>query len=380
MAKTAKKKIGIVRTDNHSLLYAACWGPYDRYQYRLAGAQLYIIENNKDGPYKHFRLEDAGNTPIHLENDVHMRNIPRDDTEIAGCWNVPLEEDRLSKEQFGRAFGCKVYDKLEDMADPNLFDGIAIGNCSFMAEDHVEYALPFIRQGIAMFIDKSFADNAANAKIILDAAREYNAPIFCSSILMFASANRKLKKMNLGDPRLIVSTKSSTMPQRNGSVHTLSNCLGAVWAMKGSYEIQSIQYIGNEDGKLGDEEYKEKYGAQPRYGEVYQLLFTDGTVGILNCNDFGDYAFRLDAYGSMGTATEYVVEQTMRSSILEIANEFADMIDTRIPPFHYDRIFEFVAALDAAEKSRAEGGRPVTIQEIADDVGYLLHRPMQTKY
>lgn len=379
-----KKKLGVLRTDYHSLLYAACFDHYNREEYRKCRAQLYIFENTAEGDYDQINFGDSLSTDIHLHADatsIPVEAIPRKDTEITGCWNIPIDTVQLSKEQFGKAFNCKVYDTLEEMAVPGLFDGVLIGNCSFQAEDHVAYALPFIKAGIPLFIDKPFADNAAKAKIILDAAREYDTPIFCTSILLFSTPNQNLKKEEIGDPRFIVSTIGSTLDQRNSSVHILSNCLGAMmWLKEGKYEVESVRYIGTPDWKLSEEQYQEKYGENSRQVEAYQVLFTDGTVGILNCKGFGMYAFRLDVYGTKGTSTEYVVEDTMRNPILRIASEFAEMLDTKIPPLHYDRIFEFVAALDAAKVSRDEGGRAVTIKEIADSVGYELHRPMKTKF
>jgi len=379
-----KKKIGIIRTDYHSLLYAACFDHYNRKEYRKAGAQLYIFENTKDGDYDQIYFNDSLSTDIHLHADatsIPVEEIPRKDTEVTGCWNKPIDTEILSKEQFGKAFDCKVYDTLEEMAVPGLFDGVLLGNCSFQGEDHVAYTLPFIKAGIPMFIDKPFADCAAKAKIILDAAREYNTPIFSTSILLFSTPNQNLKKEEIGDPRFIVSSMFSDINQRNSSVHLFSNCLGAMmWLKDGKYEVESVRYIGSEDWKLPEEEYKEKYGEKARKVEIYRILFTDGTVGIINCTHFGMYAFRLEVNGTKGTSVEYVVEDTMRQPILRIANEFAEMLDTGIPPLHYDRIFEFVAALDAAKISREEGSREVTIKEIADSVGYELHRPMVTKY
>ena len=48
------------------------------------------------------------------------------------------------------------------------------------------------------------------------------------------------------------------------------------------------------------------------------------------------------------------------------------MIDTRIPPVEYDRIFEFVAILDAGARSKTEGGRTVPIDEIAQEAGWTF--------
>ncbi|MBR6748307.1 MAG: Gfo/Idh/MocA family oxidoreductase [Clostridia bacterium] len=361
---TKKKRIGVVRTDNHGLIYAYCLGKADRYEALQASTQLYILENKFE--------------PV----------IPLRDTEIVGCYRQELidcpqwERENYEKakngadnaawtaEAFSKAFNCPIYESLEEMADPELFDGILIGNCSWYGEDHVELAMPFIKKGIPIFIDKPFASNAKDAALLLKAAREYNCPVFCSSILYYDDMNRALLDKKLGKTHLVVSTFGASMHQRNASVHTLSALLGAVRYSNGDdYKVESITYIGTGDptqsrGSTSD-------GAKEPHNEIYRVEFADGTLGILNMEGFGHYAFHVEVYAETGISSEYSVEQSLRGGIVEISYDFAKMIDTRIPPIEYDRIFEFVATIDAGLRSREEG-RTVTLQEIADEAGWTF--------
>lgn len=351
-----RKRIGVLRADNHGLIYGAAWGEYDRFQFHLAHGQLYILEYSS--PY--------------------MPVLPLRDTTITGVWDYPLPEDEkdrvhLTAKQFGKAFKCKVYEDYKEMANKDLFDGIFVANCGQYAEDNIKLAMPFIEAGIPLFLDKPVANTAKNCRDILEAARKYNSPVMGTSILMYTDANKELLKENLGDPRLIVSTFSSSITQRNASVHTLCACLGPLMTLKGDYEVISMQYIGSEAGKLPDDQKPDNDKGK---GEVYRVLFKDGTIGILNCNTHNFYEFRMDIYGTNGIATKFVTEPTMRGGIADIAEQFSKMISTKVPPLHYDRIFEFVAALDACDLSKAQGGREVTIAEIADSVSYELHREM----
>ncbi|MBE5816382.1 MAG: Gfo/Idh/MocA family oxidoreductase [Clostridiales bacterium] len=342
------KRIGIIRTDNHSLLYGACWGPYDRYEFRKASGQLDIME--------------AGTKPV----------IPFTDTEVTACWNEPLETVALSAQQFAKAFNCTVYENLEDMADPEIVDGVFIGNCSFDGEDHYRLCEPFIKKGIPVLFDKPFADNAANAKKIIDLAREYNVPIHTASILLYCDANMYLKgdyvemmpDKNLGKPMMITCTFRSRMEWRNASSHMFQAVFGAMRELCGDYKVKSVQYIASDAGRDPNRDFGD--------GEVYSCLFEDGTVGIINCNSFGSYAYRIDVYGHNAISTEYVNEPLLRGGCIRIAEQFSRMIDDRKQIIHYDRMFEMVACIDAALRSRDEGGRAVTIAEIAADVGYEL--------
>lgn len=351
-----KKKIGVVRTDNHGLIYAYCMGKADRYEFLQASGQLYILENKWE--------------PV----------IPLRDTEITGCYGHLIEpSDRWEPEDlkaaqhkvdtlawqpeaFAKAFNCPIYDTLEEMADPELFDGILVGNCNWYAEDHVELCMPFIKKGIPLFVDKPFACNAKDAATLLNAAREYNCPIFCSSILYYDDMNHNLVDKKYGKTHLVVSTYGCRIEQRNASVHALSALLGAVRYSNGNdYKVESITYIGT--GEPGNTEGKP-------HNEMYRIAFEDGTIGIMNLEGFGHYSFHVEAYCETGISSEYCVEQSLRGGIVEISHEFAKMIDSKIPPVEYDRIFEFVAVLDAGIRSKAEGGRTVMLDEIAQEAGW----------
>lgn len=348
-----KKKIGVVRTDNHGLIYAYCLGKADRYEFLQASGQLYILEDKWD--------------PV----------IPIRSTEVKGCYGkLLIPNDKWTKEElegaqrgvdtlawqpqaFAKAFDCPIYDTLEEMADPELFDGILVGNCSWYAQDHVELCMPFIKKGIPIFIDKPFARSAQDAALLLKAAREYNCPIFSTSILYYDDMQHNLEEKKLGRTSMVVSTFKCKIEQRNASVHALSALLGAVRFSNGNdYKVENITYMGT-----GDAENR---------NEVYRLEFADGTIGIMNLKDFGHYAFHVQAYCEKGISSEYCVERSLRGGIIEIANEFAKMIDTRIPPVEYDRIFEFVAILDAGARSKTEGGRTVPIDEIAQEAGWTF--------
>lgn len=335
------KKIGFVRPDNHSLVYGYCMGQCDRQNFLEASGQLYILEHQSEP------------------------TLPLRGTEVSAVWWTEDPDAEVHKDQpltannFAKAFpGCKVFTSLEEMADPNVIDGVIIGNCHGYGSDHVELSMPFIEKGVPLFIDKPFAANAKDAATILNAAREYNTPIFCASILYYDISNQNLKRKNMGSFQMSISTLSSEMEKRNASVHTISNILGAKRYIDGDYRVKSMRYIGTKEGDSGL--------------ELYLLVFTDGTVGIVNCNSFGTYAFHNEVYGTEEISSEYTVEETLRKGIVDIAYEFSNMLDTGKPPVHYDNIFEFVATIDAALLSKAEGGREVTIEEIAKQAGYVL--------
>jgi hypothetical protein len=174
--------------------------------------------------------------------------------------------------------------------------------------------------------------------------------------------NHNLVDKKYGKTHLVVSTFGCRIEQRNASVHALSALLGAVRYSNGNdYKVVDITYIGT--GEPGNTEGKP-------HNEMYRITFEDGTIGIMNLEGFGHYSFHVEAYCETGISSEYCVEQSLRGGIVEISHEFAKMIDSKVPPIEYDRIFEFVAVLDAGIRSKAEGGRTVPIDEIAQEAGW----------
>jgi len=351
-------RIGVIRPDNHGLIYAYCLGKADRYEALMAGLQLYILEHKHEPVIPLRYTEIVG---------VYSKMILPSDNWAPGKYEELRDhlENKVgfTPEQFAKAWNCPVYDDLEEMADPEKLDGVLIGNCSWYAEDHVELAMPFIKKGIPLFIDKPFAANAKDAAKILNAAREYNCPVFSSSILYYDEAHSNMAAKELGKTHFVVSTFGSPMQHRNASVHTLSNLLGAVrYANGDDYKVEAITYMGTGETNPTPE--------QP-HNEMYRLDFADGTVGIMNMEGFGHYSFHVEAYCEKGISSEYTVEQSLRRGIVEIAWQFAHMCQTKNPPHDYDRIFEFVATIDAGLRSREEG-RTVTLQEIADEAGWVF--------
>ena len=72
-----QKRVGFIRTDYHSLIYAYCFGESNRYQFRLAGGQLYILEYES------------------------QPTLPVCSTTVAGCYNPPNERTRYMKDSHG---------------------------------------------------------------------------------------------------------------------------------------------------------------------------------------------------------------------------------------------------------------------------------------
>lgn len=340
-------RIGVIGTGKRGLMFAAAWSYMDREEFILAGG------------------------PIELLESASKPTIPHINTVVTGCCGEKTDKVMYSAEQFSKAFGCKVYDCPEDMADASLFDGIFIANDEGTSEKLEEYAMIFIKAGIPVFVDCPFAADAACAARLLNAARENNTLITGGASLIYSHESRRLPKRHLGKTVMVYSTYFARLEDRFRSMQAVANLIGAVWAVNGEYEVTSVRYIGSEEGKNPDR----KEGT----GEVYHVMFKDGYIGVINCNEFGQDAYRQDYFGTEGVFTHCLTENQLRYSIVDFSHEFSKMAETKLAPRHYDRLFELTAIIDAGLKSRNEGGREVMISEIAEKAGYQQGIPMENR-
>ncbi len=80
-----------------------------------------------------------------------------------------------------KAMGVEIVDSIDALLEKVDFVLLETND----GRPHLEQALPVLRAGKRMFIDKPIAHNLADAKKIYEASRKYNSPIFSSSALRY---------------------------------------------------------------------------------------------------------------------------------------------------------------------------------------------------
>ncbi len=93
-----------------------------------------------------------------------------------------------------KAMGVEIVDSIEELlkrVDVVLLESID-------GRPHLEQALPVLKAGKRMFIDKPLAADLADAKRLFEASRQYNSPIFTSSALRFDPSVQRVAKGAIG--------------------------------------------------------------------------------------------------------------------------------------------------------------------------------------
>ena len=213
---------------------------------------------------------------------------------------------------------------------------------------HLEQAIPVLKAGKPMFIDKPIAASLSDAIVIAEAATYYKTPLFSSSSLRFMPSvqdvvNGKIGKVSGADvysPFILENTHPDFFWYGIHGVEMLYAIMGP-----GCKTLTRFHTAGS---------------------EVVVGIWNDGRIGTLRCNRpqkniYGtpDGAFGGTAYGEKGD-----VVLGPFSGYNPLLNGIINFFQTTIPPVDKDVTLEICAFMEAADESKRRNGAPVALEEL----------------
>jgi predicted dehydrogenase len=135
-----------------------------------------------------------------------LLNDPNAPPEVAGCPVVaaypkgsPDIESSVSRvpgyTETVRELGVEIVDSI-----PALLERVDVVLLETNdGRPHLEQALPVLKAGKRLFIDKPIAGSLADAVAIFEAARRYNTPVFSSSSLRYTEGAQAIRNGSIGD-------------------------------------------------------------------------------------------------------------------------------------------------------------------------------------
>jgi predicted dehydrogenase len=206
---------------------------------------------------------------------------------------------------------------------------------------HLEQAIPVLKAGKRMFIDKPIAASLTDAIAIFDAAKHYNVPIFSSSSLRYISGTKEISEGKIGkvigadtfSPCSLEKTHPDLFWYGIHGVEILFTIMG-----KGCKSVTRVHTpdtdmaIGTwQDNRIGTfrgiRSGKSGYG-----GNVF------GEKGILALGNFDGY-------------------NPLLVKIIEFFN-------TGVVPVSQEETLDIIAFMQAAEESKLKGGVPIEIEKV----------------
>jgi predicted dehydrogenase len=206
---------------------------------------------------------------------------------------------------------------------------------------HLEQALPVLKAGKRMFIDKPVAASLADAIAIFDAAKHYNVPVFSASSLRYITGTDEIAQGKIGkvigadtySPCSLEKTHPDLFWYGIHGIEILFTVMG-----KGCKTVIRVSTQGTDmaigtwqDGRIGTfrgiREGRSNYG-----GTVF------GEKRILTLGNYGGY-------------------NPLLLKILEFFN-------TGVTPVSSEDTLEIFTFMQAADESKAKGGVPVDVAKV----------------
>ncbi len=205
---------------------------------------------------------------------------------------------------------------------------------------HYEQALPVMKAGKRMFIDKPVAASLAEAKKIFAASKKYNSPIFSSSALRFDQKVQSVVKGSIGK----VTGADVYTPAGIETGH-----LDLAWY--GIHGVEMLFTVMGPGCKTVSRTYQE--GTDLVVG-----TWEDGRIGTVRGIRAGSSNIAGTAFGEKGISALGPFQ-----SYTPLVTEIIRFFDTGVPPVSELETLEIFNFMHAADLSRKENGKLILIKK-----------------
>ncbi|GAA5225353.1 Gfo/Idh/MocA family protein [Membranihabitans marinus] len=235
--------------------------------------------------------------------------------------------------------GVKIVDSMEALLRES--DGILIETND--GRPHLAEALPAMKAGLPVFVDKPVAASMAGVLEVYEAAEKFKVPIFSSSSLRYGKQPQLLNSNSPNQNVLGAQTFSSAPLQ---AAHT-----DLFW-----YGIHGVEMLFTVMGR-GCKSVAHQYHSA--IGDVVIGYWEDGRVGTFRGiregkRGFGGTAFTKDSIVDLGGFEGY------RPLVVRIVEFF----NTNESPVSVAETLEIYAFMEAAQMSRKNGGQRVSLESM----------------
>lgn len=253
-----------------------------------------------------------------------------------GSPDLPQSRDRIDgfTRQLRDKYGIEIVETIEELC--RRVDGVLL--TSVDGRVHLAQARDIIRARKPMFIDKPLAATLEDAREIARLAKEAGVPWFSTSTLRYSVAGLKTPDLSGAD----------------------------VWGpgpLEEHHQLDLSWYAIHEAEMLftllgtGCEEVTRVESAD---AAVVACRWKDGRIGTMRAirpySDYGVVLFRKDAKGQTSQVS------AIRPTTAELDRELLTFFTTRVPPVSNEETLELMAFLDAAQRSKEAGGKPMRLR------------------
>lgn len=296
------------------------------------------------------RLGIIGSDTSHVPAFTRLLNDPTNPKHVEGAKIVALFQSFspdipssvARHEEYAKELETKWNVKIEPTIEALLASVDAVLIESVDGRPHLEQAKAVIAAHKPLFIDKPLAGSLKEALQIFHLAQEAKVPVFTSSSYRFYDSIKEVKKVDVGDIHSVISF---------GPCSLEANHPDLFW-----YGIHPTEALFTILGP-GCESVSR---TQTEANELVTGVWKDGRMGILHGLRKGPTPHRVIVFGSKAVAEEKTVASDYAPLLVEIVKFF----QTGISPVTAEETINLFAFMEAADESKRQGGRSVTIAEV----------------
>ncbi|MCC7424242.1 MAG: Gfo/Idh/MocA family oxidoreductase [Planctomycetaceae bacterium] len=238
--------------------------------------------------------------------------------------------------------GVEIVDSIDDLLEK--VDVVFLETND--GRPHLEQVIKVFKAKKPVFIDKPVAASLADAIAIYDLAKKYNVPCFSSSSLRYTEGAQALRKGSAGDilgceaysPCSLEATHPDLFWYGIHGVETLFTVMGT--------GCQSVTRVASPDT------------------DYVTGTWTGGRVGTFRGIRKGAGGYGGTAYGTKAIVPvgSYGKDGPYRPMLVEILKFF----QTGVVPVDPKETIEIYAFMEAADESKRQGGKPVTLESVME--------------
>lgn len=325
--------------------------PYHRpnlwFHFTLANALLAFCICTRAADSAPLRVGMIGLDTSHVPAFAKLFNNPKATGDISGIrivagypggTDIPASRDRVKgfTEQL-RKMGIEIVETI-----PQLLEKVDVVLLeSVDGRIHLQEAIPVIKAGKPLFIDKPAAGSLADTIAIYELAKKHNVPCFSSSSLRFGGVQELAKNEKLGGIVGAITWYSCSYQEGTPDMF--------FYGVHGIEPLYVLMGTGCETVTR----------VQTRDTDVVTGIWKDGRVGTYrgirkNKAEFGAVAFGSKAIVSAGREGGYG----------ELCQEIGRFFKSRKPPVSADETIEIFAFMEAADESKRQSGAPVSLASV----------------
>jgi predicted dehydrogenase len=205
---------------------------------------------------------------------------------------------------------------------------------------HLEQAIPVLKAGKPVFIDKPVAASLADAIVIFETAKHYKVPVFSSSSLRFMSSAQAIVKGKIGKVLGADTYSPATLEKTHPDFF---------WY--GIHGIETLFTVIGTGCKTVTRQHNEGT-------DIVIGTWQDGRVGTFRGTRTGQHNYGGTVYGEKGNSTLGPFDG-YKPLLLQIIQ----MFQTGVVPVKAEETLEICAFIEAADESKRKKGASVSMDD-----------------